>query len=330
MTTSSQRAESAARRKRNRARGEARPYRRVRARPILPGTRVKITMRCHGRRMFLSTGENPDEIRNFYGYILGVALKRYGVDFHAGNQMGNHHHVDTTDVRGNLPGFKTSLHANLARGLNAKRGRFDDFWSGGGSCDTCTPSDDEALDDLVYTEVNPVEAGLVKWASRWPGFTSHGWKFGETRTFTRPDWFVDPENPDNPPEVSITRVRPNIFPELSDDELFDLLMARVRERELAKQAQMRRDGRRFKGEQKLAKEHWDRAATSWEERFTITPKVAASCRWKRQVQIQRNRAWEREYAEAREALRRGETRVFPAGTYWLRLHVGVPVAQSPP
>lgn len=280
--------------------------------------------------MFLATGADPEEIRNFYGYVLGLALERYGMELHAGIQMGDHHHVDTNDVHANLPAFKNSLHSNLARGLNAKRGRFDGLWTPGGSCDTCTASDDETLEDLVYTEVNPVRAGLVKWASRWPGFTTHGWRFGETRTFKRPDWYCDPDNPDNPPEISITRVRPDIFPELSDDELYDLLMARVRERELAKQAQMRRDGRRFKGEQKLAKEQWDRPATSWEDRFTLTPKVAASCRWKRQVQIQRNREWERAYAEAREAFRRGERPVFPAGTYWLRLHAGVAVAQAPP
>lgn len=291
---------------------------------------MKITLRCLERRMFLATGAEAEEIRNFYGYTLGLALQRYGHQFHAGIQMSDHHHADTTDVYGNLPAFKTSFHANLARGLNAKRGRFGQFWNGEGSCDTCTPTDDQTLEDLVYTEVNPVKVGAVKWASRWPGFTSHGWRFGETRTFKRPDWYYDPDNPKNPPEVTITRVRPNIFPALTDDELYDMLMARVRERELAIQAQMRREGVRFQSERKLAKLHWNRRTTSWEERFKNKPKVAASCRWKKLVQLQRNRAWEREYAECEEARRRGENPVYPAGTYWLRLHVGVPVAQSPP
>lgn len=330
MATAEQRAASAARRAKNRATAETRGYPRVRARPVLPGTRVKITRRCSERRLFLSTGAETEKIRNFYGYALGLSLQRYGVAFHAGNQMGNHHHSDVTDTQGNLPNFKMSLHANLARGLNARRGRFERFWSGGGSCDTCQPTDDEMLEDLAYTETNPVEAGLVKWASRWPGFTSHGWRFGETRTFKRPDWYFDPNNPENPAEVSITRVRPNIFPELSDDELFDKLMARIRERELAKQKQMAVDGRRFMGEQKLAKDRWDRRATSWEDRFTIVPKVAASSRWERLAQLQRNRRWECEYALRREELHAGGKPVFPQGTYWLRLHAGVPVANAPP
>jgi putative transposase len=327
---SSRKAASAERRRANRARGEGAAYPRVRARPILKGTRSKITRRCLERRLFLAGGENPEEIRNFYGYTLGLALERYDTLFHGGVQMGNHHHVDTTDQHGNRPAFKDSLHANLARGLNAKRGRFDKFWSAGASCDTCQPSDEETLEDLAYSEANPVVAGLVKWARRWPGFTSHGWKFGETRTFRRPDWYYDPANPDNPPEVHITRVRPPIFPELTDDELYDRLMKRVREIELEAQAELRAKGRRFKGEKKLAKDHWDSKPTSWEDRFTIVPKVAASCRMKRAAQLQRNRKWEREYAIARAALQEGRPAIFPEGTYWLRLHCGVRVAQGPP
>lgn len=280
--------------------------------------------------MFLATGRSPEEIVNFYGYSLGLSLQRYDTQFHAGCQMGNHHHLDTTDQHGNRPAFKNSLHGNLARGLNARRGRFGEYWSGDGGCDTCQPTDEESLEDLAYTEVNPVEAGLVKWASRWPGFTSYGWRFGETRTFKRPDWYYDAKNPDNPSEISITRVRPPIFLHLSDDELFELLLKRIREIELKKQAEMRAQGRRFKGEKKLAKDHWNHAPTSWKDRFTVKPKVAASCRWKRLAQLQRDRAWEREYAERRAELRKGLKPVFPIGTYWLRLHCGVPVAQGPP
>jgi putative transposase len=197
--------------------------------------------------MFLSTGRTPDEIKNFFGYALGRSLSLYTVDFHAGNQMGDHHHIDATDVLGNRPGFKNSFHSTLARGLNAKRGRFDSFWSGGGSCDTCQPTDEEALMDLVYTDTNPVKAGLVKWGHRWPGFTTYGWRFGETRVFKRPDWFCDPDNPDNPEEVRVTRIRPKIFMHLSDDELFDLLMQKIREHERQIQEEMRKANSRGRG-----------------------------------------------------------------------------------
>ncbi|MBV1858622.1 MAG: hypothetical protein KUG77_09445 [Nannocystaceae bacterium] len=87
---------------------------------------------------------------------------------------------------------KNSVHSNLARCLNGRFGRFDTVWSRGGSGDTAAASDHDSLDDLAYTDCNPVTSGLVKWAHLWPGFTTYGWPFGEARTFKRPDWYYNP------------------------------------------------------------------------------------------------------------------------------------------
>ena len=100
--------------------------------------------------------------------------------------MLNHLHVSITDVLGKRPGFKDSLDANLARGLNAQFGWFDTVGSGGGSCDTVTPGDDELLDDLAYAECNPVTSGLVKWVHLWPGFSVYGWRLALRRVANLP------------------------------------------------------------------------------------------------------------------------------------------------
>jgi putative transposase len=332
MATEEQKAASAQRRAKNRARGEARPHPRVRARPTVAGTRVKVTRRCMDRRLFLATGADPDKVRNDFGYILGRSLEIYGLELHAAIQMGNHQHTDATDVRGVLPDFKCSFHANIAKHFNAPRARFSQFWEKGSSCDTCQLSDEATLQGIVYDETNPVKAGLVKWADQWPGFTTAGWKFGETRTFKRPPGYFDPKNPTNPDEVTITRVRPKIYMELSDDELFELIETKVRERCIEIQAEMRSKGRRFKGLDKLRKERWDRAPTSWEERFGTKPKVTEPCKWRRLAALERDRAWELEYAEARAAMQRGEKAIFPHGTWLLRVRYNVRVAQpqAPP
>jgi hypothetical protein len=334
---SSRKEASAKRRAAHRARAELRDHERVRARPIEPGARVKITRRCHDRRLFLTPagaankGLTSEKGRNFYAYTVARANQKYQTQFHGANQMGDHHHCDITDMLGNRPDFKNSVHSNLARGLNAKLGRFDSVWSGGGSCDTVTPTEDETLNDLAYTDTNPVTAGLVKWGHLWPGFTTYGWRFGETRSFVRPDWYYDPDNPDNPPVVQLTRVRPpNIFKHLSDDELSDELMRRCREIERAKQQQMKKNGRRFMGVKKLLKSKWWQKATSWEDRFERVPKVAASNKWERIAALQRNRQWEKDYAEARGEHRKGNDPVFPYGTYFLRARYGVRVAEQPP
>lgn len=327
---------SARRRASNRARAETRDDERVRARPIIPGQRVKITRRCHDRRMFLHPfgdrrkAHTAKQMVQFYGYTTARAVLKYKVLFHGAEQMGDHHHQDITDKLGNRPNYKNSVHTNLAKGINARLGRFDALWSPGGSCDTETQSDEETLYDLAYTDVNAVEAGLVKWGYLWPGFTTYGWRFGETRVFRRPDWYYDPKNRDNPPEVELTRVRPpGIFPNLSDDELSEKLMQLCRELEVDKQRRMREENRRFMGVKKLMKQQWWRKAVSTEERFTLKPTVASSDDERRAAALEALRLWREQYAKQREAFRQGLDPIFPYGTYMLRVIYNVRVAKPP-
>jgi putative transposase len=330
MVTEAQKQASSARRAQNRARGADRPHPRVRARPIHPGRSYKVTRRCLERRLFMAPGRCPEEIANFLGYCLAHAANEYGIQVHACVVMSNHHHTDLTDPNGNLPAFKQLFHSTIARGLNDKRGRSDTFWSGIRSRDTRRPLDDcDTLQNLVYTLTNPVAAGLVRWSHQWPGFTTRGWRFGETRTFKRPEWFFD-EDGNMPEEVSLTLTRPPILAELDDDALYERLDADVAARENELRLEMRRAGRRFMGVLELTKEHWNRAPRSFEKRFTIAPGVAASCGQKRRAELQRDRDWEREYAAARALQRAGQRAVFPAGTYWMRRFAGVEVAERPP
>jgi putative transposase len=324
VATSTQKQASASRRAKNRSRGRARGYPRVRARPIYAGRSYKITRRCIGRLLLLSPGIEPEELVNFVGYCLAYAAGLYGIEIHASVWMSNHHHTDVTDPNGNLVPFKQLLHSMIARGRNARLRRFDSFWSGDDPCDTRRPTDEESLQDLVYTLTNPVKAGLVKWGRLWPGFTTSGWRFGETRTFRRPDWFFDATGK-MPEQVSLTLVRPPILLELDGDGLHDLLMAKVRAREVEIQREIRDQGRRFVGLCKLARQHWNRAPQSFEERFTVAPKHAASSKWLVLAELQRDREWERLYAVARALLRGGERAVFPLGTYWMRCFAGVAV-----
>ncbi|MCR9159378.1 MAG: hypothetical protein ACE37F_08325 [Nannocystaceae bacterium] len=281
--------------------------------------------------MFLATGTEPELIRELYGYLLGLALRKYGLLFHGGNQMGNHHHLDLTDVRGQRPLFKAYFHGFLARALNSLRGRTGNFWESGGSCDTVRDNDEEYLADLVYTDTNPVSAGLVRWPERWPGFHSADWAFGETRTFRRPSmtWFdlVEGEWPD---EVSITRTRPPCLSSMSDAEATALLRDRTRQRCVEKQHEMKVQHRRFKGVDKLARERWWRRPGSNTEDFTVKPKVAVRCKYRRRAMIQRNKTWEAEYLEADEAFAAGDRDVvYPYGTWLQRFRYAVNVAAPP-
>ncbi|MBL4684575.1 MAG: hypothetical protein JKY37_08310 [Nannocystaceae bacterium] len=327
---------SAARRVANRAKAAQRSHERVRARAIVVGARVMITRRCHDRRLFLTPcgapekGHSFEDTKNFYGYTIARAVLKYGVGFHAATQMGNHHHLNITDHRGNRPNFKNSVHGNLARGFNARFGRFDSFWSGGGSCDTVTPTDDETLEDLAYTDCNPVAAGLLKWGRLWPGFTTYGWRFGESRTFVRPGKYFDPSNPDNPPAVTLTRARPDIFRDLTDDELSDKLFERCLEIERNIQDTMAKENRRFMGLSKLSKSKWWTRAKSPERRFENVPTVASSQSKLRVQELERNADWRRVYALERDKLRTGALTLLPHGAYMLPTLYNVAVADRPP
>ena len=320
---------SGLRRANNRARSQACPHPRVRARAILPGASYKVTKRCFERRVFLAPGHQPDILRNFIGYCLAYAANRYGIEVHAVVVMSNHYHIDLTDPLAELVPFKQLFNSLVARGINALRGRFDSFWSGDGACDTRRVEGDDSLGDLVYTLTNPVTAGLVKWGSQWPGFTTADWRFGEKYTFTRPDWFFD-DNGHMPETVELILVRPDVLLGLDDDALHERLAAEVREAERQAQARLRAKGRRFVGVRKLAKQGWRQAPTSFEQRFRVAPRVAASSRWLRLAQLQRDRGWERAYAAARELWLAGELAEFPSGTYWLRRFAGVAVASGSP
>jgi hypothetical protein len=290
-----------------------------------------LTRRCHDRRFFVSPfgdprrGHTVEQSENFYGYTVARAVVIYDTAFHGATQMGNHHHNNVTDQHGNRSRYKNSVHRNLAVGLvNARYGRFDSVWSGGGGCDTVTPSADQTLEDLAYTDCNPVTAGLVKWAHLWPGFTTYGWRFGETRVFKRPDWYYDPKNPDNPETIELTRVRPNIFPELTDDELFDKLMKRCREIQIAAQAELKAQNRRFVGLKKLAKTKWWKRAKTPEARFTRIPTVASSQKQLRIAELKRNRVWRHRYGIERSKFKRGCKVLLPYGANFLRDIYNVP------
>lgn len=321
---------SAARRARNRRRADAREHARVRARPILPGTRYLVTRRCHDRWLMMVPDDKRRELIQLLGYTLALCLKRYGLQLHAAVFLSNHYHLVVTDTRGQLPAFKSMFNALVARSVNALRGRHDTFWSGDATCDVTLESDDRVLSRMAYTLANPTEAELVKWGHRWPGLTTYKLAFGAKKTFRRPKTFFDGDNSRLPATLDLELVRPEIFSKLTDEELHARLHEEVHVREVEKQEAMDKEGRRFLGEKKVQRQRWNRPPRAPTDRFGPRPKVSEGNKWVRIAALQRNKHWERAYAEARDAFRAGQREVeFPHGTWWMQHHVGVKVATAP-
>ena len=234
--------------------------------PIRPGARYKITRRCLERRFFL----RPDaETTAVFGYWLVICLQRYGILLHAVIVMSNHYHLDVTDPHGLIIELERDFNAVLARVLNAKYGRFDKFWSADAPCDVALVNDDDVLDRIAYTLVNPVTAGLVRSGRLWTGLSSWGKPFGSTMTFAKPKAFFAEDNVLLPDQVDIVLVRPNIHPNSSDAELDARLLENVHRREHAIQYELRGQNRRFLGMQRVLAQHHDDTPVSQEKRFGL-------------------------------------------------------------
>lgn len=268
-------------------------------------------------------------MKQILGYLLGYCLQKYGLQLHAACFMGNHYHLDVTDVRGNFPAFKSSFNGLVARCLNAHRGREDKFWSADRGCDVELTDDEDVINRMSYTLANPVTAGLVPRARRWPSLTTAGLAFGESLSFERPSAFFDASNDDMPATTAVLVTRPTVMSRLTDEELVELLEERVRMREREAKDTLRSEGRRFMLESRIARQHWNRRPRAREDRYKTTPSVAAGCKWKRIAALQRNAQWEKEYAEAREADLPGANPIYPYGTYLRRVIGGVRVAPPP-
>ena len=296
------------------------------ARPMRPGTMYKVTRRTTQRLyLLLPTGMT----REVFGYCLGVALSRFGILLHAVTVLCNHYHIDVTDLYGELPAFKHLLNLLVARAMNAHWGRFENFFASDAPSDVELVTAEEVLDRMVYTLTNPVKAGLVRSGAEWEGLTSYGMRFGSKMVFRRPEKFFD-KNGALPEEVVVEVSRPGILPELSDEELFVLLMRKVKERERELVAAAKQENRRFLGMGRVLRRKHTDTPFSREPRFKLNPRVASRSKWQRIAALQRNKEWLAAYRQAWEKFCAGVRDVlFPEGTYLMRVQYGVACAQAP-
>lgn len=131
-----------------------------------PGAFYFVTTRCLESRHLL----RPDpEIRAQSGFWLGRALERSpGITLYAVLAMSNHLHMVVRDERGQLPGFMCYYLGNLARSVNAIRGRSGPVFHR--RYDATRILDPRAaVHYLAYLVANPVRAGLVERHDQWPG-----------------------------------------------------------------------------------------------------------------------------------------------------------------
>jgi hypothetical protein len=179
---------------------------------------------------------------------------------------------------------------------------------------------------MAYTIANPTSAMLVRSPEEWPGVLLQ-WSSKPTEV-EMPDVFFDQAG-NLPKKLPLELVRPKIFAQLTDEQLTRALHSEVEKLVRCVRAAAVETGTAFLGAKAVLNQSFD-AKPSTEEAFgTLNPQIAASSTIVRVRAIQKMKHFVKAYREAWLRWRDGIRDVlFPAGTYALRLHSGVPCAPS--
>jgi REP element-mobilizing transposase RayT len=265
------------------------------------------------------------QVNQIFLYCLAEAARRTAVEVHAFDVMGNHYHLVVTDVQARLPEFVRWLDEFVAKCLNATLGRWEAVWSPGTYSAVRLEDARAVVEKMIYTLTNPVAAGLVSHGYHWPGLRS---PTTGTRTLQvrRPHVFFRVDGP-TPEYASLTLTPPSC--DEGNDAFWTDLARAVEEREAELRRQATADGRHFLGRRAvLAQSPWATPSTH-EGRRLLRPRVACRDKWRRIEALQRLKQFAVAYRGAWLRFRAGHINtVFPAGTYSLRVHYGVPCAPS--
>lgn len=131
-----------------------------------PNTCYLITMRCHQARFLLRP--DPEINAAVLEWLTRAQLAYPGIHVFSAAAMSNHIHVALRDTRGELAGWASYFFGNLARAVNAIRGRSGVVFSRRYSAEPILDCD-ALLDRQVYVVTNPVAAGLCERSDHWPG-----------------------------------------------------------------------------------------------------------------------------------------------------------------
>jgi REP element-mobilizing transposase RayT len=293
-------------------------------RQILPGTTYLVTRRCLERTFFL----RPSRLTNAtVGYLLAVAAARYEIQVHAFCVLSNHMHLVVTDPGAQLPAFHRYLDSLVARAVNASLGRWETFWAPHSYSAVPLTTPEDVIVKAAYVLANPVAAGLVESADRWPGLWSKPADIaGDPIEFQRPRHFFRAKGR-MPERAELQLVAP---PGFRDAAAFRVaLCVELEAQEVRAREEVHAAGKGFLGEAQVLKVSPRARPASIERRRGLNPRVAGRDKWKRIEALHRLKAFVNAYRAALRSWRRGVAGVvFPAGTYLVRVTHGVPCAAA--
>ena len=280
-----------------------------------------LTRRCTQRQFLL----RPDATTNAtFLYCLADAARRFEIEVILPSVLSNHHHTIVFDRHGRIIEFTEHLHKFVAKAMNALRGRCENFWSSEPPSLVRLVDPKDVIDKLIYAATNPVKDGLVQRVHHWPGVNGLSALLNQRPiSIERPRHFFRAIGT-IPAEVTLSLTIP---PELgASDDVRRVLRERIADVEANVAAARASAGMPILGRRTVLRQSWREQPPSQEPDRGLRPRIAARNFWARFEAGLRDRDFVSRYRAARARWRDGVATEFPAGTYWLRRHAGVPVA----
>ena len=280
-----------------------------------------ITRRTVQRQLWL----RPDrEVTQCVYYVLGYLKQRYDIEYHTVSVLSNHLHLLLTDLRGDqIQPFNRDLFSLLGRSINCLRGRNENLWNNKKpSCVCVAPRGEDVIDKAAYIVVNPVEAGLVSHAKKWPGVRVLASELGRRRLRVRRPGFFFSEEGCMPEEVAVEFTLPRVW-DVSPEQLRKSVIEECQRREESIRSRLQNAGETFMGVKSVLRASTHESAKTREEWFRLSPHVACKNADLRRKFLKWRKRRQKKYDEQRAALLSGRRDVeFPEGTYVLHFYVG--------
>ncbi|MFK7988997.1 MAG: transposase [Sandaracinaceae bacterium] len=296
------------------------------SRYIEPGAVYAITRRTERRRFLL----RPDALMTqLFTWLLCVMAARFEIEVHVAVVMSTHYHLVVTDPHGRVSKFAEGLNGLLSKAIKVlRRGVRGVVWEPGKLSIVALVTREAVVESIAYAIANPVAAGLVTDPAHWPGLTASVDELG-TRVLEakRPGFFFRPKKW---VEMATRKlVWPACLAELGVETARALVRAELAGQLERAHAAVRASGRRVLGPVAARNEGPLREAVSQETAGSLNPRVKAGRGQTeaRMAALTKRAVFRQDYAAALSLWCAGDRQVvFPAGTYWMRVHHGAAMA----
>lgn len=289
---------------------------------IAPNVTYAITRRIERRRFLL----RPDaRLNQLVTYVLAHFARRFAVEVHAVTVMSSHLHLVVSVPNEDVSVLMHRIDTHLARALQVLRKFVGGVvWAPGQLSIVQLETRQAVIEAMAYAFVNPTKAGLVHRGSDWPGVTLRA-DTGGVLSADRPDYYFvgQCEKEPWPDAAELALTLPACLRDVSEDEASEEIAAEVELQEHAARAFVKSQGWSVIGRVRCANISPYARAKSWEELGSLVPHIAAG---RGQVEarlaaIARLVKFRQEHREAKRRWMAGDRAVvFPAGTYWMRVH----------